>query len=442
MSNNPLRRAIGGLAALPGDFYRFVSIDFFYWAAMASTLYTTVYLQEQGFSALEIGSMSSAFTVIGIISPPLWGIASDKMRSVKKAFAICLAASAVFWFALPYGIRWLSPLIVLLILPLYRFFVAPTNALLDSWIVRQCSGAGTVGYGPIRLWGSVGYAIVAFAYAVILRKASINIVFFGYALLSIPCVLIALKTREAGDATPLRPIPLREMQFGRIFKTAPLMAYLIFNMSLYTPIMSSFTFLPFLLQDVGEKGAYMGMIMCAEALLEVPLLFFSARLIKRFKITNLVLLCACVYTLEMSLYATCRASWQILLVKCLHGLSYGLYLGCMVQYLHKLAPKGLSATVQTLSGVSTGLAGILGNLAGGAIINAFGVRVFFRGGGIMIFLSLAGYFIWLRTHKDASGDNRGDSGDSYGVALDNCCEATTYDAPDADTPDADAPMST
>jgi PPP family 3-phenylpropionic acid transporter len=450
MLSNPLRRVKYGLLSLPGVFYRFGAMGFFFWAAMAATSFSTVYLQELGFTALEIGTMGAAFTVINIVAPPLWGVVSDKLHSVKKVFAICVGASAVVWLLLPYSVRWISPLIVILMLPLYRLFGSPTIALLDSWIVQQVSrgrggadrggggiknngngdgsngvggvnggGGGGIGFGAIRLWGSVGFAIVAFAYGILLRDAPLDIIFFGYALFSIPCIALALNTKEVGSATR-RPVPLREMQIGRIFRTAPLVAYMVFNLLIYTPIMASFTFLPYLVQEVGEQGAFIGMIMCAEALLEIPLLFFSSRLLKRFRTTNLILFCACLYTLEMTLYSVAQASWQILLFKCLHGLGFGLYLGSVVQYVHRLAPKGLAATVQTLCGVSSAIAGIFGNLIGGAIINAYGIRVFFRYSGVTIFLTVIAYFLWLRKHKEAEPPaDADDQNDAYEESFDN-----------------------
>ena len=393
-----IRRVKSAFEGLPQDYLRFSSIEFLYWAAMASSSFTTVFLQEYGFSALEIGSMNAAFTTINIIAPPLWGMLSDRLRSVRKVFALCMIASAAFWFILPNTVRWVSPLIVLLILPIYRIFSAPTNALLDSWILQRVHSGARLNYGPIRLWGSIGFAIVAVIYGEWLKTTPLDIVFYGFAIAGIPCAVLALLSRESGDIAR-SPVKFRDMQIGRIVKTAPLMAFLCFLVILYMPVNAAFTFLPFLLQSIGEKNTFVGTIVGIKALMEIPMLFFSARMIKRFNINKLIMACAFIYTVEMSLYILCGTSMQILIVQCMHGLAFGLYLGCQAQYIYRLAPQGLAATAQTLAGCATAIAGIIGNLLGGAIVNAYDVRMFYMLSAAIIFTAVITYSLWLRAYQ-------------------------------------------
>ncbi|MCL2059606.1 MAG: MFS transporter [Oscillospiraceae bacterium] len=399
-----MRRVKYAFLSMPRPFYQYGGMGFLYWAAMAATSFTTVYLQGLNFTAMQIGTMSAAFTSINIVAPPLWGIVSDKLRSVKKVFAICVAASAVFWFILPHSVRWFSPLVVLIILPLNRFVGSPTMALLDSWIVRHVNRDRRVGFGPIRLWGSVGFCIVAFIYGMVLENKPIDIIFYGYVLFAIPCVIIALSIKEdeggVGGGIAHRKISLREMQVGRIIKTKPLMAYLLFNLTLYTPVMATFTFMPYLIEEVGGLNTFVGVTLSVEALLEIIMLIFSARLLKRFKITRMIIFVGFLYTAEVALYSACGAPWHVLLVKAMHGLGYGLYLSCTVQYIYRLAPKGLTATAQTFASCSSAIAGIIGNLIGGAVIDKLGARVFFGYSSIFMVFVVAAYAIWMRFQKD------------------------------------------
>ena len=394
------RRVKSAFASLPASFYQYSGMGFTYWAAMTAPSFSVIYLQSLGFSALEIGSMSAVFTLINIVSPPFWGVASDKLRSVRKVLIICVSFSAIAWFLLPFMVSWVSPVMVLLMLPIYRFFGAPTMALQDSWIIQHVNNDRRIGFGPIRIWGSVGYAIVAYVFSVLLKTRPLDIVFYGHLLLAAPCIAIMLfmKDEERGVE---RSVPLRDMQLSRIVKSAPLMAYLTFNMLLYTPIMASFTFMPYLVQAVGEHDSFLGVVMCVEAVLEIPLLLYSARLLKRFKITHMIIACACLYTVEITLYGFCQASWQIVAVKCLHGLGYGLYLSSTVQYMYRLAPKGLTSTAQSLVSCSNALASMLGNFFGGAIIHYLDVRAFFRFSGLFTLATVAAYTIWLKKYGGA-----------------------------------------
>jgi len=398
---------------LPGSFYQYSGMGFLYWAAMSGTSFTTVYLLGLNYTALQIGTMSAAFTTIGIFAPPLWGVVSDKLRSVRKVFAICVFSSSVVWFLLPYSVRWFSPLAVLLVLPVFRFLSSPTMSLLDSWMVRHTNRDRRVGFGAIRMWGSIGWTAVAFAYGIILRNAPIDVIFYGYALFAIPCVVLALCIKEddgvsgGADGTPRRTLSLREMQLGRIIKTKPLMAYFFFNLCIYIPVMASFTFLPFLLEATGGHSSFVGILSGFEALFEIPLLVLSAGLIKRFKPTRLIVFVGVLYTIEMTLFGFSYAPWHLIIVKCMHGVGYGLYLGCMVQYVYRLAPKGLTATAQTMISCGSAIAGITGSLIGGAVINTYGVHIFFRYSGLFMITVVAVYYIWLKKNGE-TGEGDGD----------------------------------
>jgi len=291
-------------------------------------------------------------------------------------------------------------------------------ALLDSWIVRYVNRGAGVSFGAIRMWGSLGWAIIALVYGFLLRGAPFNIVFYGYALFAIPCVILALCIKEGGDITgtrfpqnsdpdienqPRQAFSLREMQLGRIVKSKPLVAYLFFNLMLYIPLMASFTFLPYILQAVGGDNSLIGVAVGIEAFMEVPLLFLSALLIRKFKITRLIIFCGLIYSVEVVLFGLCSSPWHVLLVKAMHGLGYGLYLGCMVQYIYRLAPKGLAATAQTLVTCSSAVAAIIGNFIAGAVIHAYGVSAFFLNSGIFMFAIVIVYYIWIKNKDDGGG---------------------------------------
>jgi len=393
-----LRKIKSVFTSLPGTFYQFSAMSFLFWAAMTGASFTTVYLQGLSFTAFQIGAMSAAFTTINIVAPPMWGVVSDRLRSVKKVFALCFFSSAVFWLIMPFSVRWFSPLIVLLILPLYRIVGAPTMALHDGWIVRHVNHDRRVGFGHIRMWGSLGFAIVAFIYGIILKSVTINVIFYVYAALAVPCVILSLKIKEDYGSAG-RPLSLREMQLGRIVRTAPLMAYLVFNFLIYTPLMASFTFMPFLIQEVGGHSSFLGTLLSFEALCEMTLLIFSVRLFKRLKHTHALILVGVLYSVEVILYGFCRTPWNIFILKCMHGFGYGIYLSCTVQYVYRLAPRNLTATAQTLVSCSSALAGIMGSLIGGAVIQSMGALIFFRISGVCMGIVTAAYAIWIRKSK-------------------------------------------
>lgn len=97
------------------------------------------------------------------------------------------------------------------------------------------------------------------------------------------------------------------------------------------------------------------------------------------------------YMLEALLYSQAQNFWHILLISTLQGLGGGLQIAAASNYVYTLAPDDLKASAQTFNGAMASVAGIFGNLAGGVLIDAVGIRVFYLGTGILILVALVLY---------------------------------------------------
>lgn len=69
-----------------------------------------------------------------------------------------------------------------------------------------------------------------------------------------------------------------------------------------------------------------------------------------------------------------------------------MFIGCSSNYVYSLAPDHLKATAQTLAGSVSSLADIIGNLLGGYLLDAMGVRSFYTVCGGLI-LGAALFFL-------------------------------------------------
>lgn len=403
----PIAKLKGAIASIPPKQYGFSGMELFFWAAMSGSGLTAMYLQSRGLSAGEVGQISSFLAFVGIFAPPFWGMVSDKMRSAKKAFMICIGVSAVLWASMPFVFNATSLMMVWVMLPMFRFFNGPTNALLDSWIVRVTHADRRMSYGSIRMFGSLGYAIISILYTYLIQRFSVDVIFVGYVAAAVPLLLIAAFMKD--DHQSKRSMSLREMRQGikQLFKSYPYVTFLLFNVALYMPVNASFTFLTFLIESIGADTSMLATIMGIKALLEIPLLLLSGRLIKRFPLSRLLVVAACFYSVEMFLYPLCGDIYAILAVQCIHGAVFGLYLSAQIQYVHSLAPPELTATAQTLSGAATALAGIVGNSFGGLMIDTVGIKPFYIVSGCVQAAAVILFMLSLRhtAKKERAAEN-------------------------------------
>ena len=76
-------------------------IELLYWFASAVNSYTTVFLQKNGFTPKEVGTINAVINAVVIVATPIWGVIADKIGSLRKAFIIAMCTASVLYALLP-----------------------------------------------------------------------------------------------------------------------------------------------------------------------------------------------------------------------------------------------------------------------------------------------------------------------------------------------------
>jgi PPP family 3-phenylpropionic acid transporter len=151
----------------------------------------------------------------------------------------------------------------------------------------------------------------------------------------------------------------------------------VFSLFIFMPSNASFAFLPYLVDSVGGNTAQLGLVSGYKALLEIPMLLIMKPLRRRFPLPVALIGAGVFYAIESMLYFRVGSLTGILLIQTLTGLGGGLIIGAGANYVFLLAPEGLSSTAQSVSGTVSAVAAIFGNLAGGYLISAIGIKSFY-----------------------------------------------------------------
>ena len=372
-------RLFGGDAAsreFGKRYLQFSGMEFLFWFAQCAGTYQTVFLQTMGYNATKVGVVTAVCSSIGIFSTLFWGMFSDRIRSIRKVFILCMAVGSFLWLFVPLTAKvMLGPLsLSLLFITVSTFFRAPTGPLIDNWAVSVANTEG-MNYGLIRSAGSVSFAVMGISLGFILRKTGVNLSFYLYALLTVPLVLLCFFVK--GDTQRMRPIPMRELHVERLLKNYRFITFLIFIILMNMPSTTMFSFLSFLVRGVHGDINMVGIIQGYKALLEVPMLILARPLARRNVPYPALLICtACLFSLEAFLYAHAVNFTQLVMISTLHGLGGGLFIASASNYIFQLAPDGLKATAQTIFGAVNTVGAIIGSLIGGALMDAIGVQNF------------------------------------------------------------------
>lgn len=358
----------------------FSAMQFGYWAALGTLAFNVQLLKSCGFNSGEVGLLMALNFLAGMVSPPIFGFIADRIGSIKRTFLVALGLTIAVTVLLPLSksvFIGTFPVIAVMY-PTYTLFRAPSNSLLDGWSVGQCNEFG-IPYAHVRLFGSLGYAIMASAFTVVANRFGISAVYFiGAVMLA---GLWVFSSRQGGDtarrkkvggeadaAVPVRVSPLI------LFKNYYFVVFLLFNIALTIASNSAASFMPYILENINRSGTLTGIVGGARAACEIPVMLFAHKLIKRFKLSTMLGITGLIYVCCLFSFQFINTLFGIIVAQCAQGVGFGLYLCSAIQYAFTLAPKELRATAQSLVTTTNFSGSIIASLLGGVLIGAAGIR--------------------------------------------------------------------
>jgi PPP family 3-phenylpropionic acid transporter len=336
-------------------------------------------------SGSQIGLVRSVLSLVGIVAAPLWGILSDALRLRRGLFIIGAVGSA----ALMLVTSQVTQLGWLIALGAAHYFMLATVMPLLTSMTLELLGERRAEYGQMRLWGAVGWGIMAPLAGLIVGTWGLRWIFYGYALLM--GVGVALATRLLAVEVSLQD------SLGGSLKTLlgsrGLQVFLIsvFVVGVGNAITNNYLVL--FLKQLGGSEALYGISLTVSTLSEIPVYFFSAALLRRFGSRTVIICAIALYVLYAFLCAQLVNPVWVLGVQLLIGAAFGGLWSAGVAYVAEIAPPGLSATAQSLfSSIFMGLAYAVGAAVGGVLYDGVGPVSTFRLTGVAILLGLL--FFW------------------------------------------------
>jgi len=339
---------------------------FFYFAFVgAFAPYFTLYLQDIGFTAWEIGVLMSMPQVMRLLAPNLWGWLADHLGCraliVRVAAFFSVLGFAVFFFTSEY-------LTMLVAMALVWFFWSAALPLVEAMTLDQLAGH-TERYGSIRLWGSIGFIVSVLAIGALLDHLPIVTLLWA-CLFILACVLASAlplpetKVGAGGTAPPL----------GNLLKRPEVMTLLVacFFMSMaHGPL---YIFYSIHLVDHGYGKMAVGLFWSLGVLAEIGVFMAMPRLMRHVSLRTILLASFALAVLRFLLIGWAADSPVLLLfAQLLHGATFGAYhAGAVAVLIRWFAPQQ-QARMQGLYGsLSFGAGGMLGGLVSGEAWGSLG----------------------------------------------------------------------
>jgi len=250
----------------------------------ATDPFINLYYVERGLTGTQIGLIGTLGAVSALIAAPLWGRVSDNSRQPKRWLQAAMLISGLALF-------FLSQQTVYLFLALF----AGINALVASGVdPLMCAQAMDVveteknaGFGSIRLWGSLGYALAAPFGGLVIQRLGIPHIFTIYAASMLVSVLILVfvnmkprvKQAVGAAAEQVKAVPVQQLIRG-IWKNRELMALILASMVMWG-LGGGTRYEAVYLSQIGVPESVIGWLSTVGALIELPMMLLADRVLRR-----------------------------------------------------------------------------------------------------------------------------------------------------------------
>ena len=384
------------MSLIKNTHFSFGAIYFFGHAANATfALDFVFYSQRIGFSNSEIGLIFACKILIGILFQPLFGIVCDYLRSPKRMLLVMALAALSLSAGIP-----LAPnrLILLIIDFSYTFAACAFMPLVDNWVVSECADEKEFNFGKLRLWGSIGFALMAFVYGRITMYVDVANMYYGRAiLLTATAIFIYLYHQEKAHT---RKEKKEKPDIKGLLVKKEYWLFFAFLFIFCFPLNAAGSFLPRLLLDRNLTNQYIALFLSINAIVEIPFFLYVRKLTHRAGSRGLLLIGG-LFVIVRLLGLTFAGSVPLLLVANMCTAPYiSLFMPGLIFYSRSISPPNTSAFALTsFQGLAIGLAGTLGTLIAGVIIDLHGIRNMYLYSSILCIMGITLFIMtsfWLK----------------------------------------------
>lgn len=331
-----------------------------------------LYLSARGFGAAEIAWVLALPPLVRIAAPTAWGWLADRTGAQRGIVVFACAAHAAAFTVLPLVEGFVA---VATLVAVAAVLSAGALPLVEASTLQHLAGQSGR-YGPIRLWGSVGFIATVLGGGAWLEARppqSLAALLAGSALLTLLAALALPPGRR-------RPAPAGE----RFSLPAGAAALLGAGFCMSAAHGALYAFFTLHLRATGYSEAFIGFAWTLGVLAEIGVFVALPSLFRRFALwAILAASCAAAVLRFLAVAWAAELAWLLLAAQLLHAATFGAFHAAAVAATHRLYPAHAHGRGQALfSSLAYG-----GGGAAGALLAGWGWEL--AGGGLAFSLAAA-----------------------------------------------------
>jgi PPP family 3-phenylpropionic acid transporter len=351
-----------------------------------------VYCSKIGISDTQIGFLLGAGSIISIVSQPLWGMVSDKFRTIRKVLLLILLISVVVG-TLMYRTSGLWS--ISLFVALMYIFYLPTDPLVESLNFQSAVHAG-IPYGSVRMFGALGYAVTSLLVGYSVQWWGIGTLSWIYLACGIVALLLCLSLTDVQAS--VKPALLGNLK--EFFMQSHTLVFFLLVFIVAIPHKMNDIFIGLYMDELGGEVRLTGLSWFVMTITETVFFAVSARVIKPGREPLLMTIAAGLYTLRFLLCSLIDNPNALVGLQVFQGFTFVFFYASAIQYLYSMVPEQWRSTGQTvLTVLFFGVSGIIGSSVGGWMMDAFGGAMLYRVMAVAAGFGFVFSFILLRQAK-------------------------------------------
>lgn len=291
--------------------------------------YLSIFLDGRGYNSLEIGEILAVFTATKIIGPTLWATMADKTGKQLSIIQLgscsaLLAFTCLFWVSGYWPVTF-----VLAVFSLFWTAILPQLEVMTLTSIRRQAKI----YSRIRLWGSVGFIVLAVVTGEIIEK------FGSEAFTVMGWVILAMLFASSLTLKQPRLTPHKTDNSHSIIEKLIAPSFIFFFISgllLQVSFGPYYSFFAIYLRDLSYPSYAIGLFISVGVLAEIGIFFIAGKLYQYFGARILIVFSLLVTSIRWYITGHYADNAYILFLSQLfHAASFGLYHSASIQFLQK-----------------------------------------------------------------------------------------------------------
>ena len=302
------------------------------------------YLKSRGLiTGVQSGIILAITPVMMFLVQPIYGMLADKL-GYKKCLLVSSALAALSYALYLFNGGFLFLFIITIFMSLFYNTIQP---VLDGLSLKLVQSNPKFSYGTLRIAGAAGWVFTGIITGQVIDNINITAIFIISAISMLLTFLFSfLPIVNNKEEMELEQQSFKNLKSILSNKTLVVLLGCVFLISAGTSTI--WYFYSVYIKQNGASASLVGYGLSFQGLCELPLFYFSARIIARLGMKTTLMITIIATVLRLFLYSMVKNPQIAIGIEVLHGISWSLFWVVCVEYVNKLVKEEWRVTGQSL----------------------------------------------------------------------------------------------